>query len=79
MIKVVKFIPSEKFKKKNILNNTDDSEIYVILSKIDDIENVKSYYELNKEAVNDRKIFHQMAQERIHILKNNMLSQKLIQ
>lgn len=66
-------------KKTNILNNTDDSEIYVILSKIDDIENVKSYYELNKEAVNDRKIFHQMAQERIHILKNNMLSQKLIQ
>ena len=68
-----------KVQKKNILNNTDDSEIYVILSKIDDIENVKSYYELNKEAVNDRKIFHQMAQERIHILKNNMLSQKLIQ
>lgn len=68
-----------KVQKKNILNNTDDSEIYVILSKIDDIENVKSYYELNKEAVNDRKIFHQMAQERIHILKNNMLSPKLIQ
>lgn len=66
-------------KKTNIRNNADDPEIYVTLSKIDDIENVKSYYELNKEAVNDRKIFHQMAQERIHILKNNMLSQKLIQ
>lgn len=57
--------------------NQDDTDIYITLSKIDDIESVKSYYELNKEEVKDRKLFHQMAQDRINQIKRNFLTQEL--
>ena len=47
----------------------DDAEVYIALSKINDIEVVKSYYETNKLNVNDRKAFHDMATKRIEALK----------
>lgn len=59
----------EKTEKKS---SNDDTDIYLLLAKIDDIENVKSYYELNKENVSDRKTFHQMAQERINCIKEEI-------
>ncbi len=55
----------------------DDTDIYITLSKIDDIESVKSYYELNKEEVKDRKIFHKMAQDRINQIKRHFLEQEV--
>lgn len=47
----------------------DDTSIYIALAKIEDIETVKSFYEINKENVKDRKAFHDMAQERIKKIK----------
>lgn len=47
----------------------DDSEIYIALAKINEIDTVKSYYEANKFNVNDRKAFHDMATKRIEALK----------
>lgn len=47
----------------------DDLVIYTTLYKIDDIEAVKSYYELNKEDVIDREKFHKECQNQIKGLK----------
>lgn len=47
----------------------EDLEIYQTLSNIDDIEDVKSYYELNKELVTDRKTFHKLAMDRVNKIK----------
>ncbi len=48
----------------------DDTEIYIKLSKINDIGTVKSYYEINKENVKDREVFYSMAKQRIEALKS---------
>jgi len=48
----------------------DDVNIYVTLYKIDDIEAVKSYYELNKEEVTDRERFHKECENQIKKLKS---------
>ena len=47
----------------------DDAQIYINLSKINEIDTVKEYYEVNKFNVNDRKAFHEMATKRIEALK----------
>ena len=47
----------------------DDLEYYTTLYKIDDIKTVKSYYELNKENVNDRERFHKECQNQIKNIK----------
>lgn len=56
-------------KKDNNQKCKNDTSIYVTLAKIDNIEAVKSYYEINKTNVNDRKTFHEKAQNRIKVLK----------
>lgn len=47
----------------------DDVSIYTTLYKIDDIEAVKSYYELNKEEVTDRERFHKECEKQIKTIK----------
>lgn len=47
----------------------DDVKIYATLYKIDDIEAVKSYYELEKENVSDRQKFHKECEKQIVGLK----------
>lgn len=47
----------------------DDVSYYTTLYKIDDIDSVKSYYELNKENVTDRERFHKEAQKQIATIK----------
>ena len=42
----------------------DDSDIYITLAKIDNVEDVKGFYEVNKENVNDREFFHKMTIDR---------------
>lgn len=48
---------------------TDDADIYINLSKISDIETLKSYYALNKANVNNQKEFYEMVQLRLNALK----------
>ena len=48
---------------------TDDADIYINLSKISDIESLKSYYALNKANVNNQKEFYEMVQLRLKALK----------
>ena len=50
----------------------DDVQIYTTLYKIDDIEAIKSYYELNKEEVTDRDKFHKECEKQIKAIKNIM-------
>lgn len=47
----------------------DDLSYYTTLYKIDDIEAVESYYELNKENVSDRERFYKEAQKQIQTIK----------
>ena len=47
----------------------DDADIYITLSKIDNVEDVKGFYEVNKENVNDREHFHTLSKERIKAIK----------
>ena len=47
----------------------DDTQIYVTLAKIEDIDTIKSFYDANKENVKDRKAFHEMAQQRIKAIR----------
>lgn len=47
----------------------DDLQIYTTLYKIDDVEAIKSYYELNKEEVNDREHFHNECENQIKAVK----------
>lgn len=53
----------EKKERKN------DTSVYVALTKIDDIETLKSYYNANKENVNDRKQLYEMVQQRLEAIK----------
>ncbi len=48
---------------------TEDAEIYIKMSKINDIETLKSYYEVNKSYVNNQKEFHEMVCQRLKVLK----------
>lgn len=50
----------------------DDVSVYTTLYNIDDIEAVKSYYELNKEEVTDRERFHKECQKQIANIKKIM-------
>ena len=50
----------------------DDLSIYTTLYKIDDIEAVKSYYELNKEEVTDRERFHKECEKQVKNIKRAM-------
>ena len=47
----------------------DELAIYTTLYKIDDVEAVKSYYELNKENVIDREKFHKECENQIKGIK----------
>ena len=47
----------------------NDTSIYVALTKIDDIDTLKSYYNANKENVNDRKQLYEMVQQRLEAIK----------
>lgn len=47
----------------------DDTQIYITLAKINDIDTIKSFYEANKENVKDRQAFHEMAQQRLKAIK----------
>lgn len=58
---------NDKPKTKGATN--DDAQIYINLSKINEIDTVKEYYGVNKFNVNDRKAFHEMAIKRIEALK----------
>lgn len=62
------FEPAKTITKQRGATN-DDAQIYVNLSKINEIDTVKEYYEVNKFNVNDRKAFHEMATKRIEALK----------
>ena len=59
----------KKAEKPQAKINKDDASIYITLSKIDNVEDVKGFYEVNKENVNDRENFHVLAKERIKAIK----------
>ena len=59
----------EKPKKPQAKITKDDLVIYTTLYKIDDVEAVKSYYELNKENVIDREKFHKECENQIKGIK----------
>lgn len=59
----------KKAEKPTAKITNDDANIYITLSKIDNVEDVKGFYEINKENVNDRKQFHTMAEDRIKAIK----------
>lgn len=61
---------SEVLTPKHPQPTEEDLEIYQTLSNIDDIEDVKSYYELNKELVTDRQTFHKLAMDRVNKIKS---------
>ena len=46
-----------------------DMEYFNIVIDIDNIEDLKSYYEATKEAVEDRESYHQLVLERLKVLK----------
>lgn len=50
--------------------NNDDKKIFNILEKIEDIEELKSYYSANKENVTDRKLLYSKVQEKLNKIKN---------
>lgn len=56
-------------KNTNNEKQKDDTQIYITLAKINDIDTIKSFYEANKENVKDRQAFHEMAQQRIKAIK----------
>lgn len=49
--------------------NRNDADIYIGISHIDDIEALKSYYELNKGNVNNQKQFHETVLLRLEALE----------
>ena len=59
----------KKAEKPQAKMTTDDLPIYTTLYKIDEIDAVKSYYELNKENVTDRERFHKECEEQIKNIK----------
>lgn len=59
---------SKDFKPKRGIT-PDDADIYIALAKINDIETLKSYYNANKDYVNDRKALYEMVQQRLNALK----------
>ena len=59
----------KKAEKPKAKMNKDDTDIYITLAKIDNVEDIKGFYEVNKENVNDRENFHNMATERIKAIK----------
>lgn len=61
----------EEIKKPKKLTN-DDVKIYTTLYKIDNVEDIKGYYELNKEEVTDRERFHQECEKQIKAIKKIM-------
>ena len=54
----------KKAEKPKAKMNKDDADIYVTLAKIDNVEDVKGFYEVNKENVSDREFFHKMTIDR---------------
>ena len=58
------FTLGKKEKKPQAKMGKDDADIYITLSKIDNVEDVKGFYEVNKENVNDREFFHKMTIDR---------------
>jgi hypothetical protein len=60
------FKPSEKKIKPQ---EKDDIAYYEALGKITDRDALVSYYELNKENVNDKKVFHEMVNARANAIK----------
>ena len=59
----------KKAEKPKAKINKDDADIYITLAKIDNVEDVKGFYEVNKENVSDRENFHNLAKERIKAIK----------
>ena len=59
----------KKAEKPQAKMTKDDMSYYTTLYKIDDVEAVKSYYELNKENVSDRERFHKEAEKQIKTIK----------
>lgn len=59
----------KKAEKPKAKINKDDASVYVTLAKIDNVEDVKGFYEVNKENVSDREHFHILATERIKAIK----------
>jgi hypothetical protein len=59
----------KKAEKPKAKMNKDDAYIYITLAKIDNVEDIKGFYEINKENVNDREQFHILATERIKAIK----------
>ena len=59
----------KKAEKPKAKINKDDADVYITLAKIDNVEDVKGFYEINKENVNDREHFHILATERIKAIK----------
>lgn len=63
------FEPKKTYEPKIKDPTLDDAQVYINLSKINEIDTIKEYYEVNKYNVNDRKAFHEMATKRIEKLK----------
>ena len=54
---------------EEVKTKKNDNDIYITMCKITDAETLKSYYELNKEEVNDRKRFYAKVQEQLKTIK----------
>lgn len=65
------FLPEKKQTEKK-----NDTQIYINLAKLKNPEDVKLFYEENKEQVNDRKKFHEMAQNKINALREILNKQE---
>lgn len=63
-------------KKSDSSDKKNDTQIYINLAKLKNPEDVKLFYEENKEQVNDRKKFHEMAQNKINALREILNKQE---
>lgn len=61
---------AKKYIRKKTTEN-DDTNIYIALANIDEIDALKQYYEINKGNVNDQKQFHEMVTQRLHAIKES--------
>jgi len=65
----------KKADKPEAKTTNDDADIYILLYKIDDIEAVKSYYDLNKEKVIDREKFHKECEKQVKAIRDIMATE----
>ena len=67
---VGKLETKDKKSKEKVACNIDDHQIYITLAKISDKEELKSFYNLNKEDVSDKKSLYDAVQRRLEVIKS---------